>query len=872
MRPKLLEGAEPRYPPEAWDQDVEGDVVLLMLLNEEGRVETAEVASTPGFGLEIAALVAAKKLRFSPAMVDGRPVKVRIRYTFHFEKPEKAIVAAPWPGAIGACPRDERPTGVLVGRVLRRGSSKPISGAELYFLDLDEILIADEDGRFSKELLPGGYAIGINISGYYPFWALERVESEQKVEVEYHVERRREGRYRSIVWGKKGKAVVGRTSLAEAEIYEIPGTLGDPLRVVMLMPGVTSSVTGMSYPMIRGVLPGDTRYEVDGIQVPMLYHLLLGNSVINPRFTSGITFQPGGYSVEHGRFPGALIAVRPAPRPKERITAPDASLIQSSLFHTQPITEDLHMTAAARYGTLGLIIEALASDAVFRYWDYQSRVDYSLSDRDVLQLLAFGAVNQVGSKRPGSKESILQIGFHRAALRWKRSYDSGWIRVGVELGQEGFRSPPDDEGEPDGEGKPGSGPGPEPFDEGEGEREPGEKEGGITSANYSYLALRSKASFSLLDELDLRVGADAFLQDFDFVVPSDDFSSPSDGLTLGAYLETEWTPGSWTIMPGLRVDYYRYGLDEGPRRTGVDPRLAVGYDITDRLTAKASAGVHHGPPRVTLVQGPMVIGPIPGMAGVGLDRGLSRSIQLACGLELELPWHFEAALQGYYSFMSTGVDFSMMSVDLHSDCEQDLCSEEEPSYERDERPGEREEPQEKDDPIKTEGRSYGLELMLRRRLGDSVFGWITYSLSRSERDIEGIGTLPFAFDQTHVLNATVSWEVGRHWTLGATFHFHTGRPYTRPKVVFCDDGSGEPWDFRTCRAKPFSARLPSYWRIDARVQKREVFDTWYFDFYIDIINVSLNWETVDYEVDWQGKVKPVEFPIMVPMIGLRGQF
>ena len=64
------------------------------------------------------------------------------------------------------------------------------------------------------------------------------------------------------------------------------------------------------------------------------------------------------------------------------------------------------------------------------------------------------------------------------------------------------------------------------------------------------------------------------------------------------------------------------------------------------------------------------------------------------------------------------------------------------------------------------------------RKGISAFGWAMYSLSRSQRKAEGYGTMPFMFDQTHVVNAVASWEVGRHWTLGAAYHFHTGRPYT----------------------------------------------------------------------------------------------
>ena len=86
-RPRLLKPVAPRYPPKAWDADIEGDVVLLLEVDAKGKVIAAEVVSTPGHGMEIAALVAAKRMVFSPARIDGKPVKVRIRYTFRFRKP-----------------------------------------------------------------------------------------------------------------------------------------------------------------------------------------------------------------------------------------------------------------------------------------------------------------------------------------------------------------------------------------------------------------------------------------------------------------------------------------------------------------------------------------------------------------------------------------------------------------------------------------------------------------------------------------------------------------------------------------------------------------------------------------------------------------
>ena len=169
--------------------------------------------------------------------------------------------------------------------------------------------------------------------------------------------------------------------------------------------------------------------------------------------------------------------------------------------------------------------------------------------------------------------------------------------------------------------------------------------------------------------------------------------------------------------------------------------------------------------------------------------------------------------------------------------------------------------------------------MLRRRMGEAVFGWLTYSLTRSERDVPGAGTLPFLFDQTHVVNAVVSWEVGRHWTLGATLQFHTGRPYTPVSAALCEGllppetGAGSPgFGGAICRGKPLSGRLPAYWRIDARMQKRELFDTWYFDYYVDIINVTFNWEVIGYDTNMDGTTQPIELPLFIPTMGLRARF
>lgn len=862
-RPRLLHKVQPRYPPQAWDQDIEGDVVLLLQVDEKGKVESGEVVSTPGHEMEIAALVAAKELRFSPARLDGRPIKVRIRYTFRFRKAEKGVTALPPERAPeGWRPPDLRPKGTLTGRILERGTGKPLARVEVYLLDLDSAVLTDDQGYFTTMVSPGGYAITIHAPGHHPFQAVERVESARLVEVKYYVERRRGARYRTIVWGSEGKAVVGRTSLAGAEIHEVPGTLGDPIRVVMLMPGVTTSMTGMGYPVVRGALPGDTRYEVDGVQVPMLYHLLLGNSVVNPRFTSGILFQPGGYSVQHGQSPGALIRAAPPEEPEERSTFVDLSILHTSVFHAQPVGDDLTLMLAGRYGTLGLIIEGIASNMVFRYWDYQAKAIWTPTRRDRFEVLSLGASNVVGEKHLDDTESVLQLGFHRLTTRWRHGLKKGWFLLGLEGGQEGFVPPPSEQeiaDEPPTRGGPVKPPG---ADTPPAQQEPGMK------ADYRYLAVRGKLSLSAGKDVEIHAGADAELQDFGFQVPDNVVSSGDNGLTADSWFELEWSPGKWTVLSGVRVDHYRYGDGRGQRQTSIDPRLAVGLELTDWLTAKASAGQYHGPSRVTLVEGPLVIGPVPGMMGFGLEQGLSNSTQLSASLEARLPWRFSARLQAYYSFLHTAMDFSLMGLNLGGD---ETPSPDDPGAKPEDPASEKDSLE----MLQTNGRSYGLEFMLRRKLGDSVFGWLTWSMARSERDVQGFGTLPFVFDQRHVLNGVVSWEVGRNWTLGATLHYHTGRPYTPQWAGQCDPGQrlGKFDDKRwRCEGEPLSGRLPGYWRLDVRWQKRELYDTWYFDYYVDIINATFNWETIGYELDHRGEPKAIELPLFVPMTGVRGRF
>lgn len=82
--PRLKSEIRIPYPAEARSKNIEGVVVMDILIDEKGKVRSATLIEGPGFGLNEAALKAIYQFEFSPAVVDKKSVAVRIRYSYRF--------------------------------------------------------------------------------------------------------------------------------------------------------------------------------------------------------------------------------------------------------------------------------------------------------------------------------------------------------------------------------------------------------------------------------------------------------------------------------------------------------------------------------------------------------------------------------------------------------------------------------------------------------------------------------------------------------------------------------------------------------------------------------------------------------------------
>lgn len=843
--------------PAAWPEGLEGtpgEVTLELRVDEHGAVAEVKVIAAPGEPrLTEAALQAAPGLRFTPATLAGVPVSVRLPFIYRFEPP-----AAPIPIA----------TARLTGEVRARGTRRPLADATLFVDGATEPSgTVDARGLFTLELRPGTHRVEARAPGHQPSTFEETLSEGQSLQVIYRLQPGRVNPYETVVRDDRPRTEVTRITLHEQELREVPGTLGDPFRVVMLMPGVGSLASGISYPVVRGSQPAATGFFLDDVRIPMLYHLMLGPAVIHPDFIDTVDFFPGSPPVQYGRLLGGAVEGRLS-RPREdrlHVTA-YADLLNSGGFIEYPFeSTGTSVSVAGRVSysalliTLGskLLSDPDAEGVHANFWDYQARIEQKVGEGRV-RLFALGSSDDVGSSPStyyvGSGGGGIVSRFHRVDLRGTHPLAGGDAEVGVTVGSDAL-------------GLTGQ----------ESERLPSGamniRDVGEYALRQTTFAMRAGWKRRLDETLELAVGGDVEHRRAATDItgtgippgttpedPTDPIKSPSSLATFsGAYAAVTWVPtGKWVLQPGVRVDNYH--LSPGINHTVVEPRLTVRHQLNDTLVLKGGAGVFHQPPTV-LVH-------LPAVDTASLRYGLQEGLQFDVGAEWKALDGLELSGDAFYNPLTRAVELDLQQV-VENRRRRGLAS---------------------PDPSAS-GYAYGFELMARHPLGRDWFGWVSYSFLQSKRRVRfdrysdedrvvstEEGTLPFAFEQAHVVNAALSYKFGNNWTVGTVVHFNTGRPESgeittlTQRLVTTPEGRQE-W-VRQDRDK--AEQLDAFFRVDLRVAKSWAMEDFTLDAYLDVLNVSARQEVIAYEYgfDRQGQAerKPMSLPIILPLLGVKGTY
>jgi len=754
--PRLLEAVEPVYPEAERQGARAASVGLVLTLDAEGHVTDAAVAESGGEAFDAAALEAARRLVFAPALSGDKPIPAKIPFRFDFEIEPPPVVAAPVP---------------VVAPVAEPEPTPPVQEDSL---DID-------------------------------------------------------------VEGQRPPREPTRVVLEAQEIAKIPGTNGDALRGVLNMPGIAQPSAFEGVLVVRGSSPNDSLVFVDSMNVPIVYHFGGLSSVIPSEMLERIDFYPGNFGTQYGRASGGIIDVGVrSPKKQGYGGLLQFDLIDGRLLAEGALSDDTRILLAGRRSWvdawLGPALESAGSSVRTApvYYDYQAMIEHDVSPDTTLRLFGYGSDDRlallVESPDPGDPASGGDISLHTAFWRVQGRVDTRlspktrWT-TSLSVGRD-FQD----------------------FNQG--------------NLKFDFgiyvLDARTDLRAQILPELTLVTGLDIQTGSFDVStrLPPLDFEDnnensgplfgrpPAELATTGelfrpsGYVQAEVTPfDGLKLMPGVRVDYIH-----DAKEWTADPRLGFRWDLYPsalRTTLKGGVGVFHKAPEPYETIEPF------GSPDVDSERAIHYSL----GVEQEITGPLEVSVEGFYK------DLDRLAISVP-----DSSLESGTRYEN-----------------SGVGRTYGAEFLLRYKSDGRFFGWLAYTLSRSERrDSPEQSYELFDYDQTHILTALGSYELGRGWRLGARFRYITGSPYTPyiGGVVDYDAGAYAPIEALAQN----SSRLPARHQLDLRVDKTWTFADWRLSTYLDVQNVynRENTEDIGYNYDFS-QSKPVAGLPILPILGIRGE-
>jgi len=760
----------------------------------------------------------------------------------------------------------------LVGTVREQGTRDPLPGIKVTLRrspdDPSPLLTeTDDEGHFRfAELTPGPVLLELRSSRIRTTKGQETLPK-GRLEVVYFAPPKGNP-FEVVVKAAPLRREVVSTTLSVAELKKIPGGQNDPIKAIQNLPGVARAPFGAGQIVVWGSAPGDTRVYADGVQIPRVYHFGGIRSTISAEFVTDVTFRPGAYSADYGRGLGGVIEVTTR-RPKGDRWHGSATLdlIDGNVTVEGPITKRLHLALGGRVSWISAFLPLFnTGDTQLSpfYWDYQASLHYQASDKDDLDLFVFGATSNITAKvddpDPNSRIHIdSKSYFGRARLRWTRriSKDSVfWVMPS--LGGDTFKVLTGE-----------SGLGGQPVNlnvmqlgynlRSELRQKWGPQFDYALGLDFEGVRARVETIMPLAqgapDSGNIPVGGADMIKDAgrsENGFFGDGFFASSSGPALrelliyhlvqtSPYLITRFhlADDRIEISPQLRMslDYLRMpSHDEDSEATAkttisrsmtfFEPRLSLrGVLIRDRWSLKLGVGLFHQSPQGAELS-PRFGNPYLSWQS-GTHYVLGTDIDLASGLHVEL--------QGFYK------DLRLLVVE-----------DREKLYSND-----------------GLGRVYGGELLVRQPLWRGLWGFLAYTVSRSERrDHPDQPWRLFRFDQTHILTAVLTYVLPWGLVAGVRFRYVTGNP-TTPVV----GAVRSAWDqnYEGISGATHSVRLPDFHQLDLRIDKTFLLKRFRIGLYLEIQNLynRKNAESLIYggrQLYQEGRV--VGLPIF-PNLGLR---
>ncbi len=640
--------------------------------------------------------------------------------------------------------------------------------------------------------------------------------------------------------------------LTEVEIRRTPGGFGDISRTLLSLPGVLGGQDNRNDLLVRGGGPGENAYYVDGIRIPQINHFATQGTaggalaLVNADFIEDATFFTGGFPVRYGDALSSVLAIRNRPGTQDGI-AGDVTLGASEAGITLdgPLGEEGNWLFSVRRSYLQFLFEALDLPIRPDYWDGQLSVNWEPTPKDRISFTGIGAVDEFGIVEPGPDADFENQEIFQRVLdndqkgytlggTYRRLLDGGGIlRAGASNSLTDYRFSDED------------------------------RDGTPVLSNMSLerdLRFEVGGEFTVRENLRASLGGEMVRASIDSEVfqraipggllPEDiRYDSDVEFWKSAIFGQMTLRLGRLTSTAGLRAD----GVSALDDPWALSPRISFRYTTPADVSFTLAGGVFQQSPSK------LALSVEEDGTSVNADLKQLRNWQVVTGAGWRADSGLNVRLEGFFkSYDRMPVLASEPNINLANLGDDYGFVGAEPLLST------------------GEGRAYGAELFLQKKLTGSLYLLGAYTLSWSDYAGSDGVLKPSAWDRRHSLDLTTGYRIGENWEVGSKLRLLSGVAST-------------PWDLEDSAltypltgrgVKDWSrvgeSRSAAYARLDVRVEREWFFNGWDAIVYLDLQNILNRTNSIGFaytqDPTYPSNLRPLDSVSLLPTFGFSVEF
>ncbi len=688
----------------------------------------------------------------------------------------------------------------ISGSIKSKSNGEYIIGASIKVLNSDYGTTSNEYGFYSISLVPNTYQIVYSALGKTPDTLNINLVSNIEKNISL-LEANYELASVTVISNKSsGRSVTGSQmgieKLSVQEAKNIPVIFGekDLLKTIQLLPGIKSAGDGNSGIFVRGGTTDQNQIILDEANIYNAAHLFGFFSTFNSDAIKDIAVYKGGMPAQYGGRLSSVLDVRMNEGNNQNTSVSGSlGLISAKLNVEGPIQKDKSsflITGRRTYADLFLKLDEKYKNNQLYFYDLNAKLNYELGKNDKLYLSGYFGKDVLGF----NNQFTTNWGNGTGTLRWNHIFNSRlFLNTSLIFSNYNYEFKV--------------------------------KNGTNDIRIFSQIRdwnLKQDYQYSINNKNNVRFGWSSIyhiirpgeitgnatssindkIQDirysFENAIYASNVFKPNKNLniTLGARLS------SFNVMGGgnfFNIDekgnikdttIYAKG-DIVKTYYNLEPRVSIGYLLDANTSIKAAytrnAQYMH---QITNSNGS---NPLDKWASTSNIIKPQISNQFSLGYYSNILLNtYEFTAEAYYKEMENVLDYrNGADLFLNETVEAQL--------------------------LFGKGSAYGIEFMLKKKTG-KLTGWISYTLSKTERKIDGINNNEWynaAQDRTHDIAIVGIYQLNKKWTLSGNFVFYTGSAVTFPTGKYQVNGQ-TTYYYNSRNAD----RMPNYHRLDFGATKQ----------------------------------------------------